>query len=166
MATSADYQSLRKAWERATEEMFQAMPSDYSGLSCALRDLHYSFREAIARRLAPALNSELCDMRYYSYADKKAIASRANQEAAQFGLAILCPTSNYHSILVAERGNRHRESRFSFQHPSADSLTGYVRVGDSVVLPPLRLVPTTIESPELSTWEALATGRKDNERHR
>lgn len=162
------YKTLREAWERATEAMIQAMPSDYDRLTRALRDAHQSFREAIAQRFTPAINKKVFDMHDHLYRNKKSIALWVNEEIAQFGLAIVCPTSKSHSILVVKQDNRHRDGRFSFQHAYADpeKPNERARTGDFVVVPPLMLVPTNIEANGWNRWEDVVKRRDARDRLR
>jgi hypothetical protein len=155
------FNKLREDWERATEAMFQAMPQDYDGLTRSLSHADYSFRLAVARRLGPALNDHITNSGYGTYRSNKRLSSWINAEAAQFGLAILCPEANRPSMLIAEHDNRRPRGlgHFGFQHRSDFSQTGYERTSYVNILPPLTFVPTALDAPEWTRWDNLPKQR-------
>jgi hypothetical protein len=130
--------SVRKSVEKIVDDL----PSNYVDRRAALVAMSDTFREEMARAIAPALNENVQSLEQNSYEAKKTTAKYVNAELRRIGLAIRCPRTSEPTLLQAYPGNHPDEGRYRLDYTDAEGRRHHTVSWNT--LPQLELMPDNL----------------------
>jgi hypothetical protein len=130
---------IRSAFDEHIASKLDDLPREFPARRAALRELHVTSREAIAKAFEAGLNAAAASMPLATYEEKKSLAKWVNAELRELGLTIRCPKTGEPAILRGGPGGVPGVGRFHLE--ITDKAGNRHRTVTSSVLPPLALMP-------------------------
>jgi hypothetical protein len=139
-------------WQLETELLLQqSYPENFSQLLNSARELRTAFHVSAASFLQKPFNVHLQSMPHETYEQKQAMASWANSQLRQLGLAIKCPKTGKPAILLADIKDANAVAG-RFRLETRDDSGKRVRTLSSRVLPKFELMEDQVREEPLAQW--------------
>jgi hypothetical protein len=138
-------------WKVAFKKLLDGLPSKPEMAVAAAIEAKNDFQNALADFLEDSFFEYLSRKPHTSLAEKRSLATHANEVLRELGLSIQCPKTGRNGILVADFNHsidRDNSSRFRIE--SKDELGKQYRASGHASLPRLHLVPRDLREEPLS----------------